>query len=200
MEKISLGAYVLHTQSHTALLTSTRLILVDTAMEESSETLLEEIKKCGYQPKDIETIVITHSHIDHIGGLATAKSHMESARVACHKIEVDSITQQVEGTFDDLLVDGQVYQGLLVIHTPGHTKGNISLLDQEADLLIVGDSFRTEEGTVHPMPDNYNQDPEEHRRSMKKLLDYQFEKAIVAHGHPIHSTAHKLLENATKSF
>ena len=177
MEKISSGAYVLHTQSHTALLTSTRLILVDTAMEESAETLLAEIKKCGYQPKDIETIIITHSHIDHIGGLATAKSHMESARVACHKIEVDSITQQVEATFDDLLVDGQVYQGLLVIHTPGHTIGGICLYDGET--LISGDTVFADGGFGRF---DIGGDINALKTSIQRLADLNVEYLLPGHG------------------
>ncbi|MFX0205735.1 MAG: MBL fold metallo-hydrolase [Candidatus Hodarchaeota archaeon] len=198
MEKIGTDAYVLDTMSHTALLTASKLILIDTAMEDTAETLISEIKACGYQPTDIETIIITHSHIDHIGGLASAKAQMGDPRIACHELEMEPIINQVNVNMDDLLKDGQIYQGLLVIHTPGHTPGNISLLDQESELLLVGDSFQTVEGEIQPMPDAYNQDPAQHRQSMKKLLDFSFKKAIVAHGHALHSEAHSLLSSATK--
>ncbi|MHA1996246.1 MAG: MBL fold metallo-hydrolase [Candidatus Hodarchaeales archaeon] len=198
MEKIGSDAYVLDTMSHTALLTANRLILIDTAMEDTAKTLITEIKACGYQPTDIETIIITHSHIDHIGGLSNAKAQMGEPRIACHELEVEAISQQVEVKMDDLLKDGQIYQGLLVIHTPGHTRGNISLLDQESELLLVGDSFQTVEGEVQPMPDAYNQNPTQHRHSMLKLLDFSFKKAIVAHGHALQSEAHSLLSSATK--
>ncbi|MFW9902767.1 MAG: MBL fold metallo-hydrolase [Candidatus Thorarchaeota archaeon] len=198
MEKIGKDAYVLDTMSHTALLTASRLILIDTAMEDTAKTLIREIKACGYQPTDIETIIITHSHIDHIGGLASAKDQIGEPRTACHELEMESIAKQVDVKMDDLLKDGQIYQGLLVIHTPGHTPGHISLLDQESELLLVGDSFQTVEGEIQPMPDAYNQDPAQHRQSMKKLLDFNFKKAIVAHGHALHSEAHSLLSSATK--
>jgi hypothetical protein len=32
---------------------------------------------------------------------------------------------------------------------------------------------------------------------MKKLVNYKFDKAIVAHGHPIHTSAQPLLVSAT---
>ena len=99
---------------------------------------------------------------------------------------------------DDLLEDNQLYQGLLVIHTPGHTPGNIALLDQESSLLIAGDSLRTDDGFINPMPDQYNINPQQHRESMKKLLGYEFDKMIVGHGHPMHSHAHTKLQEATK--
>ncbi len=199
MEKIGLNAYVLDTMSHTALLSANRLILIDTAMENSAKTLITEIKTCGYKPKDIETIIITHSHIDHIGGLPSVEEIIGEPRIACHELEVEPIYEQVKVKIHDLLKDGQVYEGLLVIHTPGHTQGNISLLDQESDLLIVGDSFQTVEGEVQPMPDRYNQDPAQHRKSMEKLLGFTFNKAIVAHGHCLHSDAYSLLNKATKN-
>ncbi|MFX0088115.1 MAG: MBL fold metallo-hydrolase [Candidatus Hodarchaeota archaeon] len=199
MEKIGPNAYVLDTMSHTALLSANRLILIDTAMEDSAKTLITEIKACGYHPRDIETIIITHSHIDHIGGLSSAKEIIGEPRIACHELELESIYQQVNVEINDLLKDGQIYEGLLVIHTPGHTQGNISLLDQESELLIVGDSFQTSEGKIQPMPDKYNHDPAQHRKSMEKLLDYTFTKAIVAHGHSLHSDAYSLLSTATKN-
>ena len=197
MQKIGTDAYVLETMSHTALLTSSRLVLVDTATESTAQTLLSEIQACGYQPKDIETIIITHYHGDHIGGLATMKKISE-AKIACHELEVDRIKQNVGILIDDMLNDHNVYEGMLIIHTPGHTKGHIALLDQEAGLLVAGDSFMTGEGNVTPMADNYNENPAEHRLSMKKLLDYQFSKVIVAHGHPLHDSGRTVLETAIK--
>ena len=84
-----------------------------------------------------------------------------------------------------------------MIHTPGHTPGNIALLDEESGLLIAGDSLRTDSDTVFSMPDQYNYNPAEHKESMKKLLEYKFSSMIVGHGHPIHSDAHAKVKDAT---
>ncbi|MFW9779455.1 MAG: MBL fold metallo-hydrolase [Candidatus Heimdallarchaeota archaeon] len=195
MIKIGSDAFVLETRSHTALLTSSRLVLVDTAMDPSAENLISEIKACGYHEKDIANIIITHYHRDHTGGLERMKE-ITTAQIACHELETERIRQETGVKIDYQLKTQQVYQGLLVIHTPGHTKGHIALLDQETGLLVAGDSFMTNEEKIAPMPDQYNENPKLHRISMKKLLDYQFSKVIVAHGHPLLDSGHPLLKTA----
>ena len=47
----------------------------------------------------------------------------------------------------------------------------------------------TAEDQIHPIPDQFNLDPGEHRKSMAKLLNYHFEKFIAGHGHPVYSEA-----------
>ena len=44
--------------------------------------------------------------------------------------------------------------------------------------------MNTEKG-LGPMPDQYNIDPKQHRQSIKKLANYEFETVIVGHGKPI---------------
>ena len=147
MEKIGTDSYVLASHGSSALLTGGKLILIDTGTQADGSKLIPEINAVGYQVKDIQSVILTHVHPDHVGGLAKIIDGSE-ARVASHEIEAKFIsreetydgppgaaTQQHPGTkVDDLLNDGQVYEGLLVIHTPGHTLGHIALLDQENDL------------------------------------------------------------------
>ncbi|MDX1534825.1 MAG: hypothetical protein R3291_04325, partial [Thermoplasmata archaeon] len=97
---------------------------------------------------------------------------------------------------DVLLEDGDRYQELLVLHTPGHTPGNIALLDESRGLLIAGDSMRTEGGKVGPMMDRNNINPAEHRDSMKKIAGFAFEALIVGHGEPMTSGARDRLREA----
>ncbi|OLS25742.1 MAG: putative metallo-hydrolase YflN [Candidatus Heimdallarchaeota archaeon LC_3] len=213
MEKIGQDAYSLDVNAHCALLVSGRLLLVDTGTSSDGKDLIKEIKSCGYRIDDIEYIILTHTHPDHVGGLDTMKS-LTNARIASHEIEAPFISKEVvyegppgkeaqrhKGTHvNDLLKDGDIYQGLLVIHTPGHTLGHISLLDRESGLLLAGDSFRTEEGECLTMPDMYNIDPHQHKLSMKKLSEYDFSKTIVGHGNPIHNKAKELLTKASADF
>ena len=97
---------------------------------------------------------------------------ISGANVAAHEIEAAFISK--EKTYDGppgaqyqhhvgtpinhLLKDGDIYEGLLIIHTPGHTPGHISLLDTELELLIGGDALRNDEDGLAPMPDMYNLD------------------------------------------
>jgi metallo-beta-lactamase class B len=56
-------------------------ILVDTAQEPYVDHVIDSIKKVGFDLKDIKYIILTHGHIDHIGGAARIQE-LSGARVA----------------------------------------------------------------------------------------------------------------------
>jgi len=197
MELIS-GVHVVETYAVCAFLTDDRLLLVDTSVERDAKTILEYLGKLRRKPRDISTIIITHTHPDHIGGLAYLRTRTE-AKVAAHELEADFISgakpypgpprlspaeRPPPAPIDVRLRDKQRYEELLVIHTPGHTPGSIALLDERRSLLIAGDSLQNEAG-IGPMDDQYNIDPRQHRESLKRLASYQFETLICGHGSPM---------------
>ncbi len=201
--------HVIETVANCALLVDDRLVLVDTGTDDGAGDVLGYLKRLRRNPTDISTIILTHTHPDHVGGLAALKER-SGARVAAHTLEADYIsrTKPYPGppgsqrhrpvAIDDRLEDGQRYQELLVIHTPGHTPGSIALLDEERSLLVAGDALRTQ-GGIGPMDDRYNIDKHQHRASIRKLAQRDFAALIVGHGPPVRSNAsHEIRELAKK--
>ncbi len=193
------GVHVIETYATTTLLVDDRLVLVDTSADADAGKILDYLAKVKVKPKDLSTIFITHTHPDHVGGLATLKRD-SAAKVAAHRIEADFISrkqtydgpphvQRHPGTpVDVVLEDGQRHDGLRVIFTPGHTRGSMSLLDESRSLLIAGDAANNESG-LRPMDDAYNVDPKQHRESIKKVAKFSFESAVFGHGTPIKNGA-----------
>jgi glyoxylase-like metal-dependent hydrolase (beta-lactamase superfamily II) len=204
------GVHVIETYATTTLLVDDRMILVDTATDADAGKVLDYLSRIKVKPKDISTIFITHTHPDHVGGLAAIK-HGSPAKVAAHRIEADFISrkrvydgpsgpQSHPGTpVDVILEDGQKQDGLEVIFTPGHTRGSISLLDASRSLLLAGDAARNESG-LRPMDDRYNVDPKQHRESIRKLAKFHFENAVFGHGAPIKGGASAKLADLAKRF
>ncbi len=204
--KLMPGVHLIETMAQCALLTDDRLVLVDTAYTAGAPDVFAYLKEVGYKPTDIGSIVITHVHPDHVSGLAGLVEASE-AEVASHRIEAEFISKRKNYPggrvlphdavdVDVLLEDGGRYQELTVIHAPGHTPGNIALLDESRGLLIAGDSMKTEGGQIGPMVDRNNIDPAEHRDSMKKIAGFEFEALIVGHGEPMTSGARDRLREA----
>lgn len=191
------GVHVIDTYATTTLLVDDRLVLVDTATADDVGKIVKYLDKMKVSPKDLVTIFITHTHPDHVGGLATIKRD-SPAKVAAHRIEAEFIAQKRTydgppgagahrhtGTpVDVLLEDGQSYDGLRVIFTPGHTRGSMSLLDESRSLLIAGDAINNEAG-LRPMDDKYNVDPKQHRESITRIAKMHFENLVVGHGKQI---------------
>lgn len=138
------------------------ICLIDTGVADSEQIIFEYVKSTGRRPDEISTIVQTHTHPDHIGATKAVKQACNSI-VAVHKEERDWI-EDVELQFrerpipgfhtlvggsvsvDRVLTDGDeivLSDGLKleVFHTPGHSKGSVSLLLNEDRVLFSGDAI-----------------------------------------------------------
>ena len=123
-------------------------ILVDTGAGQNKDYLFSKLRENGVEPENIELVVNTHCHFDHIGG----NHYFPDAKIAIHKLDAVSIkNKDTLGTsmsvFDEPgncrvdieLEEGDKIADFEVIHTPGHTKGGICLWDGEN--LISGDTI-----------------------------------------------------------
>ncbi len=77
--------------------TSQGLILMDTALPQSTGMLKDNIAKLGFKLQDIKIILNSHAHFDHTGGLA--------------EIKKDTGAQLVAGERDKPLLEGGYYPG-----------------------------------------------------------------------------------------
>ena len=123
-------------------------ILVDTGAGHNKDYLFSKIRQNGVDPENIEMVVNTHCHFDHIGG----NHFFPNAKIAIHRLDAISIKNKdtlgtslnvfdIEGNcrVDIELEEGDKIADFEVIHTPGHTKGGICLWDGEN--LISGDTI-----------------------------------------------------------
>jgi glyoxylase-like metal-dependent hydrolase (beta-lactamase superfamily II)/ferredoxin len=80
--------------------------------------------------------------------------------------------------------------GMLMIPTPGHTKGHAVFLDRET-YLFTGDHLAWSDrlGHLYAFRSACWYSWKEQIRSMERLLDYRFEWVLPGHGHPIHLDA-----------
>ena len=87
------------------------------------------------------------------------------------------------------LNDGDRVFDLRVIATPGHTRGHISVLDETAGVLVVGDALRTDGGLLAGSNPQFTEDGAAAAATVAKLGALTFETLLPGHGEPILSAA-----------
>jgi glyoxylase-like metal-dependent hydrolase (beta-lactamase superfamily II) len=163
------------------------LVLVDAGMSKGAKKILAYLTgTLKRRPSDLKTIIITHSHFDHTGGLG-ALVRATGAAVAVHVLflMLAPFIRPPPVKADILLNDADTVAGMKVVHIPGHTIGSIALLDERRKALFSGDTLRYRDGRVDGPPENFSQDPEQARRSIEKLKGLDFETLLPGHGEPI---------------
>ncbi len=130
------------------------LVLIDTAMHETAYLMIENIRKLGYELKDIKKILLTHAHCDHIGAARTMKE-LTGAKVYLGERDLLFLHERRDLIFsenytcgefepDELYADNKpITQGEVVFHTvatPGHTPGCTSIFFEVQDK--VGQKFK----------------------------------------------------------
>ena len=131
------------------------------------DTLTAQLATLGYDPADVDTAIVSHLHEDHIGGLGELagsdllvsaaewaelakpapelrgflRSRIQLPGLTWHKISLEPTDDPALAPFTeslDVMGDGSV----VLLPTPGHTAGSVSLLIRraaKAPLLLTGD-------------------------------------------------------------
>jgi len=177
-----------------------RVILIDSGLHGYVDKIAGYIESLGLSPDSLKSVIITHYHFDHTGGLRELVDRF-NVTVYSHRDEKELIEEESGVEVDEVLVDGDQIYGLTVIHTPGHTPGHICLLDQDTKALFIGDLVYEENGVLYEIPRKYSRDPIGNRESIKKLLAYDFKHILPSHGKPIMDNGYeKLRELVSKLF
>ena len=187
------------------------LTLIDTGMSLGGKKILDYIKtNLSKQPSDVKTIVLTHSHIDHIrGALAIKKAtgakvliHEEDAEYLSGKKKLPSpggvmgfLFKLVSVFFRSPAIEpdvrlkenDRVGSHLTVVHTPGHTPGSISLYDQGRKLVFVGDAITNRGGKLQGSPRQFTVNVQQANRSIEKISTLNFEVLMSGHGDTVES-------------
>jgi glyoxylase-like metal-dependent hydrolase (beta-lactamase superfamily II) len=81
--------------------------------------------------------------------------------------------------------------GLRAVHTPGHTAGHCSLLDERRGVLFAGDALATVSflsGETGPRAMPFNEDTAQARESLSRLEPLSAGVVVVGHGDPFEGT------------
>ena len=121
-----------------AVVTSDGIIIVDTIWAHSVEDeIVDGLKKLGFDPAKIKYAIVSHAHIDHIGGAKFLQDRY-GTRIVMSAADWDfaekspRLPAAIKPRRDVVAADGDkltLGDTTLSIHlTPGHTPGTISLL------------------------------------------------------------------------
>src|SRR5690606_17020389 len=67
------------------------LVLIDGGLPQSAGRILDNVRKAGFDPKNIRWILNSHAHFDHAGGIA-ALARITGAKVATGRNGVIAMT------------------------------------------------------------------------------------------------------------
>lgn len=158
--------------------TGRNLVLVDTGAGDREPTtgkLLEGLQAEGIRPGDIDTVILTHAHSDHIGGVIDRQGNpvFANARHVMWKTEWEfwtaepslkelivnqelkfllrtiarNILTAIQDQIDLIDREGEIVPGVRAVSAPGHTPGHMAVCVSSGRqrLLCVSDAV------IHPI-------------------------------------------------
>lgn len=180
------------------------LVAVDAGLPTSSEDVHAAIEEIGEDPANLAAVLVTHTDLDHVGGLVDLVEGTE-ATVYLSPIAAEILTgqrrppwlstkglfQRVTNRFVDapeparmeIVDDGDVVHGLRVLATPGHGLGHLSFAREHDGLVFIGDLVRLDREQPRIAPGFINYDTDEAEESLKHLLETLDNVQIVCAGH-----------------
>ena len=143
--------------SHSYIIRGNRAnMLIDSGLDSNFPHLQECMSSVGLKVRDIDIVVNTHEHFDHIGA---NRYFQESSIIAAHRFAANKMA--FNDRFVTMYKSGDMNQPALhvhlwlesrsrldlgdftldIIHTPGHTSGSICIYEPEKKFMFTGDTL-----------------------------------------------------------
>lgn len=177
-------------------------ILIDTGLPHRARALLAEITSLGVDPQTIDTILLTHHDLDHVGNAKALREATGATLWIGRKDAPYLLGEQPRPGRKRFLAalmgvqkpdacrhyeETSVFDGIQAIAAPGHTPGHHIL--QYGKIVFIGDLFRAADGRFVPMNPAMNSDAAQLRQSIGQLATLDFDLLCPSHGSPVQRTA-----------
>lgn len=165
--------------------------LVDTCVRSSVDALVAGIESTGIDP---ERLLLTHAHLDHAGAVDEVVERF-GVETWAHRDAPVTTDGRLDVTTDpdDRFESGDRIGRFEAVHVGGHSPGSSVFVDEAAGVAAMGDAVSGSDRRglpagylIHPpQATNMHQPPEEvvaAEANLVRLLDYDYEVALVHHG------------------
>ncbi|MBC7108260.1 MAG: MBL fold metallo-hydrolase [Methanomassiliicoccales archaeon] len=169
------GGFVVEAHSSSILVYNDEMrAIVDTSSSAYREKLLSSLRNLGIGCNEIDVVVVTHLHHDHTGN----NDLFARARFIAHANEYPP------DHYMKISSDVDLFEGVHIVHTPGHTRGSISVfVESESRVAIVGDALPTRDNYAKWLPPAIHYDASEALESIKRIVGFA-DLVIPGHDRP----------------
>jgi N-acyl homoserine lactone hydrolase len=161
--------------------------LIDFRPDQTAEGALALL---GLTPADIDLVILSHGHIDHVGSLPLF-THAPVVLTARERAEPAPLyfgtarpIPWPKATYHLIDTDTPICQGLTLIPTPGHTPGHLSALVDLPDgrhVILAADAINRASEPAERFADAA--DPQAAQASYTRLLSFAPKDAVLIYGH-----------------
>jgi len=176
-----------------------KIIQIDAGMKGSAKKIIDYYNEKNIKP---DMVLITHYHLDHIGGLKIIQEKY-NPEIYANKIEIPVIEGKtpmgrpkslgarimfamvkptpVQGIkpFEDFKIEN-----IKIIETPGHTPGSTSILVEKEQAIFIGDVASNVNGNLQII-EKYTIDMATARASLEKIKSLSPITVLPGHGQPL---------------
>jgi len=176
------------------LLNLEELILIDSGAGWSVDQIDENIQQLGFKSSQLTKIILTHCHIDHVGGAPLFRDRF-GCQLCIHELDAPPLecgdskrtaASWYQTTFPPTTIDVKLDspeetlriggESIICLHTPGHTPGSISVyLDRDDKRILFAQDLHG------PLMEEFGSNLDDWDHSTQKLLDLQAD--ILCEGH-----------------
>jgi glyoxylase-like metal-dependent hydrolase (beta-lactamase superfamily II) len=166
--------------------------LFDAGFADTTDALFAGVDAAGVEP---ERVVLTHADPDHVGGLDAVRDRYDVTAYAPAESDLGDAREP-----DRRYADGDAIGRFEAIHVPGHSPDMHALVDEDAGVLIAGDAVSGADlrglpaGHLLPHAAVYAVDSTRAELSLDRLLEYEFDAALVFHGSSVTEGARDALD------
>lgn len=195
-----------------------RVAIIDTGSNDAVPNVLAALDRVGLGPLAVDYVILTHIHLDHAGGAGALMRAFPNARLvvhprgARHMAEPSKLmagvaavygSEYVTRVYGDIVpipaeriqevADGDRIslggRDLLCLHTPGHARHHICIVDTQSEGIFSGDMFGLsyreldveDRQFIFPTTTPTQFEPDEMRKSILRLLSFRPAAIYLTH-------------------